>query len=221
MTRRGKPVGKAVANLVPATLEEAEARAYARESACMVRDEKISFFDIPLSWFNRPDSVRWWKQWLRITARTPGGLIDLCDDALAGDRLAHEVACDLIGEFKHARAELPYALEVYNMRIVRDAAGDPEGRPEPRRGRPKGGSPPISLRDLAILWMVGDLRWKFGMNAMRKQASKRPHLNACAIVARALADEKLAIGEDTVKAVWTRFGRRAFPPETLARPHFG
>ena len=58
-------MGKAVANLVPATLEEAEARAYAREPACMVRDEKISFFDIPpLSWFNRPDSVRWWKQWL-------------------------------------------------------------------------------------------------------------------------------------------------------------
>ena len=87
-------MGRAVANLVPATLEEAEAIAYARELVRMVRDEKISFFDIPLSWFNRPDSVRWWKQWLRITAETPGGLLDLYDDARDGDQMSHEVLCD-------------------------------------------------------------------------------------------------------------------------------
>ena len=115
---------------------------------------------------------------------------------------------------------MPYALEVYNMRIVRDAAGDPEGRPEPRRAS-EGGSPPISLRDLAILWMVGDLRWKFGMNAMRKQASKRPHLTRAPLSRAPWRTKSSPLARILVKAVWTRFGRRAFPPETLARPHFG
>lgn len=81
-------------NKLPATLQEAEALSYARECVRMVKNDKISFFGLPLSWFERDDSRRWWKQWLKITAMTPDGMLDLYEAARAGDGPSHEVLCD-------------------------------------------------------------------------------------------------------------------------------
>jgi hypothetical protein len=212
MTRRGKTTGRALTKLA-ATLEEAEALAYARESVRMVRDEKILFLEQRLSWFEQADSRRLWKQWLRITAQDPRGLMDLCDDGLDGDVIAREALGELILEYRTARKDLPPQLGNYEMHVVR-ASIDPERR---GRGRPKGDRPRISLRDLATVWVVGDLCATFGFLATRNTLSKKDHPSGCRIVALALEAEKLAIGESTVIGAWMRWGRHAFPPETLAR----
>ena len=204
-------MGRAVAKLAPQTIEEAEAIAGARELVRMIRDEQVSFMGLPLSFFDKADTRQMWKQWLRITAQDPGGLLDLCNDGRGGDAIAHEVCCDLILEYRTARTPLPPQLEVYDMEIVH-AARDPERR---GRGRPKS-KVEINLRDIALVYLIGEVCWKSGFKPNRNPLSKRP--SGCSIVLRALELENLVIGDSTLTAVWARLGRRAFPPEILARP---
>jgi hypothetical protein len=203
-------------NKLPATLQEAEALSYARECVRMVKNDKISFFGLPLSWFERDDSRRWWKQWLKITAMTPDGMLDLYEAARAGDGPSHEVLCELIRWHHHNRAEMPPVLATYDMQVVR-AASDPKIQAPPRKRGPKG--KPALLRDLAVVWLVGVIRWKFGLKPYRSKLSRSERMNACRVVYLALEAERLAVSEDTIIAIQARWGDHAFPPGTLARPY--
>jgi hypothetical protein len=200
---------------LPATFEEAEALAYAREGVHMVQAEKVSFMGLRLSWFEKADSRSVWKQWLKLSARDPIALIDLCNEARAGDGLARQALSELILDYRHQHADLPPALAGYEADLIREA-GDPEHHAPGIRGRRRSD---VLLRDIAIVWIVGTICWKFGLKPTRNPASKREHLCGCGIVARALAAEGMAISEAAVVSLWTRWGRSAFPAETLTRPY--
>jgi hypothetical protein len=200
------------------TLEEAEAAllesrmlAYAREGVRMVRDETISFFGLPLSLVEKEDSRLLWKRWLKFTATTPDGLLDLYDDALAAEELAHEAMCELINEYRHNRRDLPPPLETYDMQVVR-AAAKPERKKARKRGPKKKGG---LLRDIALLYLVGDLCWKFKRKPTRNLHSKRDHLSACSVVERALRAEGMAISEPAIVASGRAGGNASFRRKPL------
>ena len=116
----------------------------------MVKNDKISFFGLPLSWFERDDSKRLWKRWLKITAMTPDGLLDLYEDARAGDEPSHEVMCELIRWHHHKHVEMPPPLATYDMQVVR-AASNPEIQAPPAE-RGKRGSPPSGAISRSSGW---------------------------------------------------------------------
>jgi hypothetical protein len=190
-----------------ASLLEAEALAYARKNVRMIRDEKISWWDLPLSWFETSDSRRLAKVWLRTMAKHPHGLMDITNLGRIGWGLAHEVVCELIVEHQHNNRDMPPPLATYNMELAR-AAGDPQRRYRRMRGREKAD---LLLRDIAIIFCVGDVCWKFDIPPTRQAASKRERLSGCKVVAQAMAEEGLALSESDIVSIWTRYGRMAFP----------
>jgi len=201
---------------LPATLLEAETLAHSRANVRMIRDEKISWWGLPLSWFEKSDSRQGVKQWLKNMAVDPYRLIDLDHLARAGWGLAHEVMCELIVEHQHNNMEMPPALKTYNQLVAR-ASGDPARRYRRTRGQRKSD---LLLRDIAVIFLVGDVCWKFGIPPTRQVASKRQRLSGCNVVARAMAEETLAMSEEAVVSIWTRYGYMAFPDGVKALGHY-
>jgi hypothetical protein len=194
---------------LPATLGEPEVLAHARANVRMIRDEKISWLGLPLSWFEKSDRRQGVKQWLKMNmAADPNRLLDLDQLARAGWGLAHEVMCELIVEYQHNNIEMPPALKTYNQLVAR-AAGDSQHRQRKTGGKQLAD---FLLRDIAVIFCVGDVCWKFGIPPTRNPASKREHLSGCKAVAMALAEEGLAfISEPGVVDIWRRYGHLAFP----------
>jgi len=183
---------------------EVAALAYACERVRMVRDEEMVFFGLPLHWFDKLDNRRFARERLKGAAKDPQGMIDLANLARAGWDLAHEALCELIQEYGHRAESMPIPLQAYNMEIV-----DPRRDYHRLRGKKKSDR---ILRDIAITAIVGDVCWKFSLPPTRQRASKRDRPCGCKIVAQALRNEKVCmIGEDAVVAVWTKYGRIAFP----------
>jgi hypothetical protein len=197
---------------LPATFAEAEASllktealAYAREFVRMICDEQIvSYFGLPLFWFEKPDSQRLVRQFMKEMAQTPQGMMDLCNLARTGWSLADEAARELIQDHSHRREDMPPTLAAYNMEIV-----------DPRRAYRRLPSPKKSdnfLRDMAIVAGVGDVCARFGLKPTRQRASRRDRLSGCSIFAEALTLERVAvIGESAVVEIWRRYGGKAFP----------
>jgi hypothetical protein len=198
-----------------AALREAEALAYARERVLMVRDEKISFCGLRLSWFEKPDSQRFAGWLAKQMAQTPQGMTDLCNLARVGWGLADEAARELIQDYKHRRRyeDMPPSLLAYDQEIT-----------SPRRAYRRLSSQKKEdhfLCDLAIAYVVGDVCAKTGLKATRQRASKpskRDRPSGCRVTAEALRLEQVAerlegrpLGESGVAEIWRRFGRIAFP----------
>jgi len=189
-----------------ASLIEAEVLAYARKLVRMVRDEQISFCGQPLSWLEKVDSQRFARQTMKQMASFPFGMMDLCNLARAGWGLADEAARELIQEYSHRREDMPPTLVAYNMEII-----------DPRRvyrRLPSQKKEDRFLRDLAIVWVVGDVCSKFRLKPMRQRRSKpskHDRFSGCSIVAEAITAELMPLGESAVVEVWRRYGRMAFP----------
>jgi hypothetical protein len=185
---------------------EAEALAYTRHNVRMIRDEKIRFFGLELSWLAKADNRRLAVQMMKNGAARPLFLMDLCNLARAGWPIADEALRELIVEYQSRGEPMPTPLAAYTMEIA-----DPR-----QRWRPIGGPEKADtfLRDIAITFVVGDTSWKFakfGLKPTRQVASRRRRPSGCSIAARAMAAEGLAISEATVARVWTKFGWIAFP----------
>jgi hypothetical protein len=181
----------------------AAAIAYARERVRMVRDEKITFFGLELSWFKKEHSREMVRQMMKDLALSPRGMMDVANLARAGWDLADETLREMIIDYSHRREEMPPTLIAYNMEVVACRSH------QPRAGARKKSD--NLLRDFAITCVVGDVCGRFGLLPTRQMASKKARLSGCRVVARALAEEGLAISELAVIGVWTRYGRRAFP----------
>ena len=190
---------------LPATVDEAElAIVHVREQVRQIRDEKIEWFGLKLSWFEKPDGRRLAKEWIwRLAADPDGyGLIDVCNYARAGWGLAHEVLCDLLVQYGHTRVPLPVPLDAYDKEIVK--ASRHGHRYRRTRGQQKSD---LFLRDIAVVFLIVDVCWKFNLRPTGSQG-KRP--SGCKVVAKALGEEGLAISEPTVVAIWEKLGARAF-----------
>ncbi|MEY9182346.1 hypothetical protein [Bradyrhizobium sp. USDA 313] len=137
-----------------ASLLHADALTYARKWVRMVRDEQIPHWgNAGQSWFDKQESQRFVRQMMRHMARSPSGMIDLCNLARAGLGLADQTARELILEYEHARELMPPALLAYNMELV-----------DPRRGYRRLTSQKKEdrfLRDIAITVIIGDVCSRF------------------------------------------------------------
>jgi hypothetical protein len=205
-----------------ASLLKAEALAYARERVRMVRDEKISFCGLRLSWFEKPDSQRFAGWIAKQMAQTPQGMTDLCNLARAGWGLADEAARELIQDYKHRRRyeDMPPSLLAYDQEIT--------GPRRAYRRLPAQKNEDHFLCDLAIACIVGDVCAKIGLKATRQRASrpsKRDRPSGCSVTAEALRLEQVAerlvgrpLGESGVAEIWRTLGRIAFPDGPHALP---
>ena len=194
-----------------ASLLEADALNYARETVRRIRDEKISFFGLPLSWFEKAESRRFVLEFMKQGAKHPSGfaMMDLANYASAGWDLADDALRELYIEYEHRNEPMPPPLRTYIME-----------RADPRRvyRRPRGQKKSDNLlRDIAVTVVVGDVCMEFGLKPTRQTASKHDRLSGCRIAAQALKKEGLTIAEPTVVSIWTRYGRIAFPSGVSGR----
>lgn len=188
---------------LPATIAEAEALAYAQDWVRRVRDEKVQFFGLALSWFAKADNERLAIQVFKEASRWPEGMMDVANLARVGEPIAKQACRELILEYAHRNEAMPPPLHTYNMEIIRGQ------RVYGLLPAPKKAS--YLLRDIAITVIVGDVCWKFSLKSTRQRASKRERLSGCGVVALALANEHMALGESAVVNIWTRYGRIVFP----------
>lgn len=192
---------------LPATLQEAEALAYAREHVRAIRDEKIAFIgELTLSWFAKPDNRRATVQRMKDAATQPLLLMDLCNLATAGWAVAQDAVQELIVDYSCRCEAMPAPLATYNM-----ALADPRHRPG-RLGAPEKAD--TYLRDIAITYVAGVTCWKFGLDPTRQVASrpkKQEAVSGCRVTALAMYEENVGVSEPTVVRVWTKLGWIAFP----------
>src|SRR5262249_35828221 len=140
---------------LPATITQAmleiDAVNHARETVRKIRDEKIPFFGLPLSWFQKSESRRFVLEFMKQAAKHPSGLgmMDLANYARAGWDLADDALRELYIEHEHRNESMPPPLRSYIME-----------RTDPRRvyRRPRGQKKSDNfLRDLAVTVVVGDV----------------------------------------------------------------
>jgi hypothetical protein len=126
-------------------------------------------------------------------------LLTLTYWARAGWDLADEALREMAIEFEHRNAQAS-PLRAYIMEAL-----DPRRDCLRHASRPRGPKKAdFALRDIAIVIIVADLCWTFGLRPKRNLATKRA--SACDIAAEALTQEGLAIGWRAAAAVWDRYG---------------
>ena len=156
----------------------------------------------PTSWFGRENSRSWAKTWLKRAASNPNFAAHVCSLARSGSTPADEALRDLIREHKERDEKLFTSLRAYDIEITQSAG---------RRRRGGWERTVVALRDMAILCVIVDICYAFGLPPTRSRRSTRERLSGCHIAALALAAEHEAISESAVVKVWTRYGRLVAP----------
>jgi hypothetical protein len=147
------------------------------------------------SYFEPIQSRAFVRSFLRLglsTAKTRMWLVEL---ALAGEEEADIILRDAIIEMQSARVEMPTELIQYNMTLVR--APRPVGWAGPKRKNE-------ILRNICIAMVVAALVDRFGLKPTGHSVRQR---SACAIVAQALAEIRMALGYEAVASIWKMYGR--------------
>jgi hypothetical protein len=180
---------------LPATLDDAEAKQYAREWLTAVRSGAPG---------NPFDSAVMHKaqQLLlkRAAAESEPNCALVVRAAIAETEDAHEALVLLFNERLVRGEPLGPALGTYyNMHPLAPRVRPPEGRQR------------NFLADYAIMLLITELKAQFpDLEFDRNPASKRP--SVFSIVAEALSDEGLGRGsEEAIRKIWERRGPRAIP----------
>jgi hypothetical protein len=158
----------------------------------------------PTSWFGRENSRSWAKTWLKRAASNPNLAAHVCSLARSGSTPADEALRDLIREHKEHDEKLFTSLRAYDIEITQSAG---------RRRRGGWERAEVALRDIAVLCVIVDICYAFGLPPTRSRTSKPGHgrLSGCYIAALALKAESEAISESAVVKVWTRYSRLVAP----------
>jgi hypothetical protein len=173
---------------------EADALVFARAEIAYFRDHKVSFGSVDLHWFDKSDNRKMAREWVkRYAMGHPTHMMYVVDLANAGWGLADEALRELIIELLDRGEQLPTSLAAYNMTIARG--------PVRRLGGPK--VTDNFLRDIVIVSTVQQVMRKFGLKETRSRSRRRA--SACSIVSQALQDERVALGEADVVAIWRRY----------------
>ena len=183
---------------LPATLNEAEALAFARHKIALLRDGKIAFWGIEYGrWFEKNESHRISRQMFKAWAmESPINRMNAVEFARAGWTLADEALRELILEYRDRGEPLPSTyLAAFDMEII---AGKRFRRMPARRKSDN------VMRDIAITFIVHFVAERFALDPARnREARRRP--SACSIVTDALRLEGvLAIAESGVNKIWER-----------------
>jgi hypothetical protein len=194
-----------------AEIAEADAVAYARELVRTVRDEKLELCGVQLNWFDRGDNHAGARKLIeRFAILSPNLMLDLPHLARAGWGLAHEALLNLHVQYEHEGKPRPPALAAYIQELA-------AGRTYPHVPSKK--REDNFLRRIAITFIVGSVCERFHLNPTRSGSRKpndRRKPSGCSIAAKALGEERMAIGEDAVTAIWAQLGNVAFPADFRA-----
>jgi hypothetical protein len=157
--------------------------------------------------FPRENNRIFAREMLKDYARyTTFGMSNLMHDARCGWEDAHLALVEMIADYKRKDQKLPPQLASYSIDAI-----NPYLPPRPR-GPNKASN---VMRNIVVVSIIDELVQKFGLHAVRNRSSRAPRRrpSACAILARALADEQpagQALGERAVELIWERFRHWAF-----------
>lgn len=181
---------------LPATLNEAEARAWAHKALTLFKEKPAEIFGEYIHPFDAAEcrllTVDLLKDFALIDTEH---MMQLVSWAREGIGLAQDAAQQLINEFDNRGIETPTILKAYGMDLIRN-----QGRPVKRISGPKKAD--NVLRDRAIAFVVAMVAHKFNVKPRRNRASSRPC--ACSIVADALAMSEFAVVAIWQKSFWRR-----------------
>jgi hypothetical protein len=183
--------------ILPATIVEAEALAFARRCIAWVRDGNLALGGIERGrWFEKNESHRISRQMFKAWAmESPINRMNAVEFARAGWALADEALRELILEYLDRREPLPTYLAAFAMEV---AAGVRFRRMPARRKSDN------VLRDIIITFIVCFVSERFALRPTRnREAHRRP--SACSIVTDALRLEGvLVIAESGINKIWER-----------------
>ena len=115
--------------------------------------------------------------------------------ARSGDADAVDVLKNIIIETKSRREELPVELENYNMKLLHGGMGH---RPPGAKKKNK------LLRNICVATIVAAVVDRFGLAPTGRSPHRR---SACSIVAEALAEARLSLGDKAIESIWKAHGR--------------
>lgn len=177
---------------LPATIQEAEALAYARE--LHVRHVEIPMFGVAYDW-KSDDAGRQFARDIikRLAQHRPEHMIEMVERARQGLSVADEALRQLILEYQDRNEKMPTYLASYAMDIV--AGFKPRRRPAQRRET-------HFFRDIRIAVFVLLVSERFNLRPTRSPTSSRE--SGCSIVATVIG-----MNEAAVVSIWTRISRQA------------
>ena len=193
---------------LPATLNEAEARAFARN--WLAGTDRPS--PLGASILNPTFGVLWLRQALkRIALVHPLNMMWVIDQARAGWDPADEALRELITEFLDRGEQMPTYLAAYNMELMR---GHPRRTRGPRREA-------YVFQDIIFAGLVAELVERFGLKPTRNSASAR--VSACDVVADTINEAKIgrAVNYKAIEVLWFRWGKGLLSDQywaNLSRP---
>ena len=177
MSKRLKPGSRAGLLAKPqdakTTALRAAAVAHARRHVCRLKSGEISAQPLglrdsedaaPRSGFGRGNSRDWVKARLKADALNPQRSSYVCRFARAGWTVADEAIREIIVEYKERDEKLLTSLRAYDIEITQSAA---------LRRRGGWDRTEVSLRNMAILCVIVDICYAFGLPPTRSRRSIR------------------------------------------------
>jgi hypothetical protein len=181
---------------LPETMEEAQARAFARE--WIARVAAPGYFDSGEGAFDPAGAHGWVRQLIRLEIEAhPLQAAMIVEYAVLGSAAADQVLRELIAERTERNEPLGAVLGGYNIRLM-----NLDTNTHHRHGKSQVDN---LVADIVIATLVLQLVERFGIRPTRKSAW-RPC--ACSIVAEVMAELHLYRGDwEAVQKVWNRYQR--------------
>jgi hypothetical protein len=183
---------------VPETLEEAEAKQFARAFIARMREPGV--FDSGHDAFDPEGILEWVRELIRRAFKShPLWEARILDYAVHGSTAAHEVLTELIAE-KGSNEPLGPTLATYNNMLLTNS------KPHHCHGKSRVDN---LMADIVIAVLVLQLKERFGLRPTRKSAW-RPC--GCSVVAEVLAERGLHRGDwEAIQKIWNRYQRTLLP----------
>jgi hypothetical protein len=200
---------------LPATLNEAEARACARKWL-VERGEYPDAFGLGVSVLDPQLGGLWLREALkRIALVHPLNMMWVIDQAREGWDAAAAALSTLIIEMQSRGETLPTELLNYNMEVHREVM---RGRPHRKRGPKK---ETHVFQDIIFAGLAADLVEQFDLKPTRNSVSKQ--VSACDVVADTVNEAKIgrAVKYKAIEVLWFRWGKGLLSDQywaNLSRP---
>ena len=186
---------------LPMTLKEVEALEFARATFAEWRSRGNPWSDDCV--FTSEASRAFLRHFLRRAAlEHPIHMMHVIAWARTNDPDVKDVLATLIIEFKSRGESLPTELAAYDMEMWRDSLSN-SPRKLPARKKKNN-----LLRDIFIAMLIADVCTRFGLNPTRRSQHRE---SGCSIVAMALVEVNMQLGEAAIVAIWQKYGHAVAP----------
>jgi hypothetical protein len=178
--------------LAPIDLQ-AKALAFARDMILRLHSGDSSF--------EAPASRAFVRDFMRLGLATAIGRMHMVDLALAGEEDGAAILREVIVEMQSRHVELPTEFQDYANRVLAGMVPTSSWPAQKRKDQ--------ILRNIAIAMVVAAVVDQFGLKATGHSPRRR---SACAVVAQALGEIRMARDYESVATIWKLYGRHLHLP---------